>query len=335
MAPFHRKTLVIILAVAGALLVLGTLDRWMGSLAFEVRLRRLEFYSGEPVVATILWRNESKVSLEVGYWGVFKGPLGYYWGVDRGQDLGLVVTFEDGQNLKSHARELDIAPGAGEPLLPGREVQRLVRLERAFDLSRQGEYSLQVAYDPWLADSEVGLVKRWLAKRFRSVSESRFRIIPWKESSLSDASERAKAGDPGGARLLGLHGAEDSVVLLLMCLASENLEARYEAAHALGRIGSPSAIRGLGEAAVKESNPKLKSEMVYILRDLGSPETFPWLRKMLEDTVVVRDFTYPSGDILRFYPLRALTWSYLRNRGEEVEAQWEEVVSGSESSDER
>ncbi|MCP3996344.1 MAG: HEAT repeat domain-containing protein [bacterium] len=316
--------------VAGGLVIAGVIDRWIGDLGFEVRLRKSSFYVGEPVVADFVWSNESRFTLGVEYWVVARDPLGYFEGIVVGPDLEPTLLFEDGQELKGRPRRLGPLREVHEWLFPGREIRRAVRLEDAFDLSRHGRYKLQVVYTPWYGDSEPGLAGRWRAKRFRSVAETHFEIRPWSDESLVDARSQAAAGDPGAVRLLGLHGDDESISLVLECSASEDREVRYEAAYALGRIGTSEAIASLGEVAVGELDPIIKLQMVVVLMDVDSPEALPWLKLMLHDTVDVSEFSYGSGKRVRFYPIRSAVLTYLENRGEDVEAIFEEEISDSE-----
>ncbi len=330
---------VLLLSAVLGWLILGIANRWAGTLVFEVHLRKSEFYVGEPVVAKIVWRNESRIRLGVEHWSVMTGPLGYYLGVEAEPDLEVRLVHESEHELAGRARLLDLLFGAQDPLVPGREISRSVRLERGFDLSQPGSYELQVDFEPLYAGAythcdygagKPGLAGRWLARRFRSVAETHFEIIPWSDESLLDARSQAAAGDPGAVRLLGLHGGDESISLLLECLVSEDREVRYEAADALGRIGTSAAIAGLGEVAVGELDPIIKFQMVEVLMDLDLTEALPWLKLMLHDTVYVNESSYGSGERVRYYFIRSVVLTYLENRGQDVEAVFEEVISDSE-----
>ena len=324
------KSALFLLLVAFGGLTIGLSDWWLGSLNFEIQLReKPEFYVGEPVIAEFVWRNESRLRLGVEHWSILRSPFGYYEGVEAEADLQVRLVNEDGQEVAAHVRPVDRLFASQAPLLPGTENSRFVSLEQGFDLSQPGSYDLRVDFEPLEAGVGFRFFRTWLAKRFRSSAEVQFQILPWKDGSLAQAQERALAGDPGGARLLGLYGTEASVVPLLECLGAEkNRELRYEAAHALGRIATPAAIRGLGEFMANESDPLLKSVMANTLMDIDSPECFPWLKLVLSDTVVVIDSTYRDGRRYRFYTLRAEAWTYLRSRGVEVDTVWEVPLAG-------
>ncbi len=315
-----------ILLISATGFVFKCADWWIGELVFEIQLRKAEFYVDEPVVATVVWRNESRISLGLEYLGVITDSLGYYEGVATERDFEMSVVYEGRERLDSHGRQVEADALVQYPLPPGSEIRRAVRLEKGFDLSREGQYRLQVIFEPWLGkgDKGPGLVGRWLSKRFRSVAEVDFDIQSWTVNSLAKVLKDAKAQDSGAIYLLGLHGSSESIPLLSKSIVSEEREVRYEAAHALGRLGSPEAIRVLGVTAVEELDPKLKTVMAVILMRLDSPEGLPWLRMMLEDSVVVREHGHDPR--IRSFNLRALVWGYLRDRGEEGNAVLEEAI---------
>ncbi len=321
---------ILLLAVASGIVIAGAIDRGIGDLFFTVQLRKSSFYIGEPVVASFVWSNESRFTLGVEYWVIARGPLGYYEGIVVRPDLETTLLFGDGEELKGRPRRMGPLRDVHEWLGPGREIRRAVRLENAFDLSRNGRYKLQVVYTPSYGAGKLGLANRWLAQRFRTVAETQFEIKPWSDESLVDAVSQAAAGDPGAVRLLGLHGGDESVSLLMKCLVSADRGVRYEAAGALGRIGTSEAIAGLGATAAGELDPIIKRQMVEVLMDMESPEALPWLRLMLNDTVYVSESSNGRGRRFRYYFIRAAVLTYLENRGEDVDAVFEEEISNLE-----
>ena len=142
-----------------------------------------------------------------------------------------------------------------QPLFPGYEIERVVRLEWHFDVAEPGEYRLRMSYKPCYPEGKLYLKARLLYTRFRTVVETPFEVIPWHEDSLSHARELAAAGDPGGFHLMGLHGGVQAVPLLVSGSAHDDKEVRYEAARALARIGGSEAIRGLGMLAARGKSP--------------------------------------------------------------------------------
>ncbi len=305
-------------------------ESWIGRFELECELRKGQFYVGEPLVVRLRWRNRSMVPMGVVLWQWSRDALGYYKGSDQKRDFHLSV-MRDGKELdQGQVRIGHISPQRLilQPLPPGYQLERIIRLEWHLDLKEPGEYLLRVSYQPCYPEGKLYLKERLLARRFRTVLETPFEVIPWDEDSLSDARELAAAGDPGGFHLLGLHGGVEEVPLLVSESAHEDKEVRYEVARALARIGGSEAIRGLGELAAAEQDPMLKWEMFTTLKRMDWPDTekHPWLMLALEDTLVVDVSDCRRGKQTREYSLRESVASHLESRGVDVEVVEEETL---------
>ncbi|MCP3998894.1 MAG: HEAT repeat domain-containing protein, partial [bacterium] len=248
-----RAVLICLVLLCLAVAVLTSTDlgeSWIGRFDLECELWKAQFYVGEPVVVRLRWRNGSIVPMAVVVWQWFRDPLGYYQGFNPTDDFDLSVMRDGKAVARKQAHSPCFGPAARtlfQPLPPSYQLERVVRLEWHFDVAEPGEYLLRVSYKPRYPEGKLFLKERLLARRFRTVLETPFEVIPWRQDPLSDARELAAAGDPGGFHLLGLHGGVEVVPLLVSESAHEDKEVRYEVARALARIGGSEAIRGLGE----------------------------------------------------------------------------------------
>ena len=304
-------------------------ESWIGRFDLECELRKAQFYVGEPVVVKLRWRNQSIIPMGVAVWWWDRDALGYYKGFDQKRDFDLSVLRDGKEVAREQVRIGHMRPNPRcivQPLLPGYEIERVVRLEWHFDVAKPGEYLLRVSYKPCYPEGKPYLKARLLYTRFRTVVETPFEVIPWREDPLSDARELAAAGDPGGFHLLGLHGGVEVVPLLVSGAGHEDKEVRYEAARALARIGGSEAVKGLGELAVAEQDPMLKWKMFHTLMRMDTPEKQPWLMLALEDTLVVDVSDCRRGKQTREYSLRSSVASHLENQGVDVEVVEEETL---------
>ena len=324
--PWPRAVLIGLALLCLAVAVLTSTDlgeSWIGRFELECELRKAQFYVGEPLAARLRWRNGSIIPMGVVAWRWDRDPLGYYEGSDQELDFDLSVLRDGKAVAQEQVRRPCLAPGSRsilQPLPPGYQIERVVRLEWHFDVAEPGEYLLKVSYKPSYPEGKLFLKERLLARRFRTVLETPFEVIPWREDPLSDARELVAARDPGGFHLLGLHGGVEVVPLLVSSAAHEDKEVRYEAARALARIGGSEAIQGLGELAAAEEDPRLKWEMFNTLMGMEWPDTekHPWLMLALEDTLVVDVSDCQRGKQTREYSLRSSVASHLEHRGFKV-----------------